>query len=75
MGGKYRYESSCSKNAPGNLRLPGAFFEQLDLGWMLCVFWPHCYELSEVFKVDLLPSIDALFSVLQSLSDIETITL
>ena len=23
-------ESSCSKNAPGNLKLPGAFFEQLD---------------------------------------------
>ena len=24
------FESSCSKNAPSNLRSPGAFFEQLD---------------------------------------------
>ena len=28
----FLYESSCSKNAPGNLKLPGAFFEQLDSG-------------------------------------------
>ena len=27
------YESSSSKNAPGNFKLPGAFFDELDSDW------------------------------------------
>ena len=55
------YQSSLSKSAPGNLKLPGAFFDKLDLCSIKCLL--NVLPVSPVVMVEVVTTVVAVVTV------------